>query len=205
MTNRQMKGLRESLHQHAWLTFAVSLLVLLAGVYLIWRNVSVSTPDPMNGDLGAATQFLSKDQFISLSSARRTEYLNSLGARYVQESPTNRALIEHALKANGVERSTQRSIAIGMLRQILSQYRAFTPEQKRQRIGMLKTFVTAMGFKGPTVSGLDPKVNPVAVATGTEQDFQTGMSSFTRDLLNELSAEERATLSILTKDIREMK
>lgn len=205
MKSDQFKGIRAAIHRHAKLTFSIALLVLLAGGYLIWRNVSVSTPDPMHADIASATRFLSNDRFMSMSSSHRNDYLNSLGARYLQESPTNRALIEQALKSNGVERSAQRSIAIGMLRQILGQYRTFTPEQKRQRIGMLRTFATAMGFKGPTVSGLDPKVNPVAIATGTEEDFQKGMTSFTRDLLNELSAEERSTLSIMTRDIREMK
>ena len=205
MPQSQMQRIREGIKSRPRTTFVVSLAVLICGAYLIWNNQFTSAPDPGKGDLAAATRFLSGDRFMSLSSAQRNEYLNSLGARYLQESAANRQMIENALKANGIEHSTQRSIAIGMLRQMLTEYRKLTPAQRQARVGVLRTFATAMGFKGPLVSGLNPAANPVANATGSEENFQKSVSIFTRDLLNELNAEERATLSMVTKDIHQTK
>lgn len=200
-----VERLRAKLKTHPKSTFALALLVLLAGVYLIWQNQFTAAPDPMQAELATATKFLGSDRFLSLSSADRNAYLNSLGARYVQESPSNRQMIERALKANGIERSTQRSIALGMLRQILAQYRTLSPDDRQKQIALLRAFVGAMGFKGPLVSGLDPAGNPVAKATGTEADFSKGVAAFHRDVLSELSAEERSTLAIMTHDIHNAK
>ena len=205
MPTSSIQRIREGIRSRPRTTFVVSLAVLICGAFLIWNNQFVAAPDAAKGELSAATQFLSSDRFISLSSAQRNDYLNSLGARYLQESPTNRQMIENALKANGIERSTQRSIALGMLRQMLSEYRKLTPAQRQARIAMLRSFAGAMGFKGPLVAGLNPAANPVANVTGSEEEFQKGMTSFTRDLLNELNAEERATLSMVTKDIHQTK
>lgn len=192
---------RRVIHRRPRLTFAAAMLILLGGVYLIWSQVSATAPDPAKGDLAAATGFLRGDGFMSMTSAQREAYLAALGARYLQEPPANRATIEAALKANGVERRSQRSMALGMLRSLLHEYRGLSPEEKQKRIVMLRAFCNAMGFAGPSVAGLNPKANPVADATGSQDGFQKGMAAFNRDFLHELNAEERSTLAMLAEDI----
>ena len=203
MPPKQTGKLRSLIRRRPGITLVVALGVLIFGALLIWQNQFTSAPDAAKGDIAAATRFLSDDRFASLSSSQRDNYLATLGARYVQESAANQKLIDAALKTKGIERNTQRSIAIGMLRSILAQYRTLTPAERQARIRTLRAFASAMSFTGSTVSGLDPNANAVTQAVGSEQDFQKHIDTFRRDLLNNLSAEERATLSIMAHDIHQ--
>lgn len=203
MPLQQLGKLRSLIRKRPGITLVIALAVLACGGLLIWQNLFTTAPDAAKGDIAAATRFLSDDRFASLSSAQRDSYLASLGARYVQEPAANRQMIDAALKAKGIERNTQRSIALGMLRSILAQYRNLTPAERQARITTLRAFASAMSFTGSTVSGLDPNANAVTQAVGSEQDFQKHIDTFQRDLLNNLSAEERATLSIMAHDIHQ--
>lgn len=169
----------------------------------MWWNATTTAPDPVKSDLSAATKFLSDERFNALSSSQRDVSVNGLAVRYLKESAAHRVLIDNALKARGIERSMQRSVAIAMLRNLLAEYRTLTAPQKQARIAALRAFATAMQFTGSIVSGLDPQANPVAKAAGSEKNFHDGVESFRRDLLNELNAEERATLSCVAHDIHQ--